>query len=55
MIIQNPHGKSEVVGIVADVHNQGLDQGTEASRSTCRCARARAQAWPWSRAPSRTR
>jgi putative ABC transport system permease protein len=25
LIIQNPHGKSEVVGIVADVHNQGLD------------------------------
>jgi putative ABC transport system permease protein len=25
-IIQNPHGKSEVVGIVGDVHNQGLDQ-----------------------------
>jgi putative ABC transport system permease protein len=25
-IIQNPHGKSEVVGIVADVHNQGLDR-----------------------------
>jgi len=25
-IIQNPHGKSEVVGIVADVHNQGLDK-----------------------------
>jgi putative ABC transport system permease protein len=24
-IIQNPHGKSEVVGIVADVRNQGLD------------------------------
>ena len=24
-IIQNPHGKSEVVGVVADVHNQGLD------------------------------
>jgi putative ABC transport system permease protein len=24
-IIQNPHGKSEVVGIVADVHTQGLD------------------------------
>jgi len=23
-IIQNPHGKSEVVGIVGDVHNQGL-------------------------------
>jgi predicted permease len=23
--IQNPHGKSEVVGVVADVHNQGLD------------------------------
>src|SRR5688500_3824501 len=26
VIIQNPHGKSEVVGIVADVHNQGLDK-----------------------------
>jgi putative ABC transport system permease protein len=26
LIIQNPHGKSEVVGIVADVHNQGLDK-----------------------------
>jgi putative ABC transport system permease protein len=25
-IIQNPHGKSEVVGIVADVHTQGLDR-----------------------------
>jgi putative ABC transport system permease protein len=25
-IIQNPHGKSEVVGIVADVRNQGLDR-----------------------------
>jgi putative ABC transport system permease protein len=25
-IIQNPHGKAEVVGIVADVHNQGLDR-----------------------------
>ena len=25
-IIQNPHGKSEVVGIVGDVHNQGLDR-----------------------------
>jgi putative ABC transport system permease protein len=25
-IIQNPHGKAEVVGIVADVHNQGLDK-----------------------------
>jgi putative ABC transport system permease protein len=25
-IIQNPHGRSEVVGIVADVHNQGLDK-----------------------------
>jgi putative ABC transport system permease protein len=25
-IIQNPHGKSEVVGVVADVHNQGLDK-----------------------------
>lgn len=24
-IIQNPHGKSEVVGVVADVRNQGLD------------------------------
>jgi len=24
-IIQNPHGKSEVVGVVDDVHNQGLD------------------------------
>ena len=24
-IIQNPHGRSEVVGVVADVHNQGLD------------------------------
>jgi putative ABC transport system permease protein len=24
-IIQNPHGKSEVIGVVADVHNQGLD------------------------------
>jgi putative ABC transport system permease protein len=24
-IIQNPHGKSEVVGVVADVHAQGLD------------------------------
>ena len=24
-IIQNPHGKSEVVGVVGDVHNQGLD------------------------------
>jgi putative ABC transport system permease protein len=23
-IIQNPHGKSEVVGVVGDVHNQGL-------------------------------
>jgi putative ABC transport system permease protein len=26
LIIQNPHGKSEVVGIVADVYNQGLDR-----------------------------
>jgi putative ABC transport system permease protein len=26
LIIQNPHGKAEVVGIVADVHNQGLDR-----------------------------
>ncbi len=26
LIIQNPHGKSEVVGVVADVHNQGLDR-----------------------------
>ncbi len=26
LIIQNPHGKSEVVGVVADVHNQGLDK-----------------------------
>jgi putative ABC transport system permease protein len=25
-IIQNPHGKAEVVGVVADVHNQGLDR-----------------------------
>ena len=25
-IIQNPHGKSEVVGVVADVRNQGLDR-----------------------------
>ena len=25
LIIQNPHGKSEVVGVVADVRNQGLD------------------------------
>lgn len=25
-IIQNPHGKAEVVGVVADVHNQGLDK-----------------------------
>ncbi|MBY0493007.1 MAG: ABC transporter permease [Cyanobacteria bacterium] len=25
-IIQNPHGKSEVVGVVGDVHNQGLDR-----------------------------
>ncbi len=25
-IIQNPHGKSEVVGIVADIHTQGLDR-----------------------------
>ena len=25
-VIQNPHGKSEVVGVVADVHNQGLDK-----------------------------
>lgn len=25
-VIQNPHGKSEVVGVVADVHNQGLDR-----------------------------
>ncbi len=25
-IIQNPHGKAEVVGIVADVHNQALDK-----------------------------
>ena len=25
VIIQNPHGKSEVVGVVADVRNQGLD------------------------------
>ncbi|MEO7158671.1 MAG: ABC transporter permease [Vicinamibacterales bacterium] len=25
-VIQNPHGKSEVVGIVGDVHNQGLDR-----------------------------
>ena len=25
-IIQNPHGKAEVVGIVGDVHNQGLDR-----------------------------
>ena len=25
-IIQNPHGKSQVVGIVGDVHNQGLDR-----------------------------
>jgi len=24
-ILQNPHGKSEVVGVVADVRNQGLD------------------------------
>ncbi len=24
-IIQNPHGKSEVVGVVGDVHNQGLE------------------------------
>ena len=24
-IIQNPHGKAEVVGVVGDVHNQGLD------------------------------
>ncbi len=24
--IQNPHGKSEVVGVVGDVHNQGLDR-----------------------------
>lgn len=23
-VIQNPHGKSEVVGVVGDVHNQGL-------------------------------
>jgi len=26
LVIQNPHGKAEVVGIVADVHNQGLDR-----------------------------
>jgi putative ABC transport system permease protein len=26
VIIQNPHGKSEVVGIVADVYTQGLDR-----------------------------
>jgi putative ABC transport system permease protein len=26
LIIQNPHGKSEVVGVVADVRNQGLDR-----------------------------
>ena len=26
LIIQNPHGKAEVVGVVADVHNQGLDR-----------------------------
>ena len=26
LIIQNPHGKSEVVGVVGDVHNQGLDR-----------------------------
>ncbi|MCI0437468.1 MAG: ADOP family duplicated permease, partial [Gemmatimonadetes bacterium] len=25
LIIQNPHGRSEVVGVVADVRNQGLD------------------------------
>ena len=25
-IIQNPHGKAEVVGVVGDVHNQGLDR-----------------------------
>lgn len=24
--IQNPHGKSQVVGVVGDVHNQGLDR-----------------------------
>jgi len=26
LIIQNPHGKSLVVGVVGDVHNQGLDR-----------------------------
>ena len=26
LIIQNPHGKSEVVGVVGDVRNQGLDR-----------------------------
>jgi len=26
LVIQNPHGKSEVVGVVGDVHNQGLDR-----------------------------
>jgi len=26
LIIQNPHGKSQVVGVVGDVHNQGLDR-----------------------------
>ncbi len=26
LIIQNPHGKSEVVGVVADVYSQGLDR-----------------------------
>ena len=26
LTIQNPHGKSEVVGVVADVRNQGLDR-----------------------------
>ncbi|MDP3719452.1 MAG: ABC transporter permease [Acidobacteriota bacterium] len=26
LVIQNPHGKSQVVGVVGDVHNQGLDR-----------------------------
>ena len=44
LIIQNPHGKAEVVGVVADVHNRG-SIAIRRSKCICRSSRARPRAW----------
>ena len=54
-IIQNPHGKSEVVGVVADVRNQGLARRAEEAGVSAAAAEPDRRAWRWWRAPNAIR